>query len=46
MELSVKLLAIFCFQTVNGRVTGRNSATFYAKVARFSVVSHRLFSRI
>lgn len=40
-----KYLSIY-FRTVSGRVTHRNSATFYAKVAHFSSLTHSLFSWI
>lgn len=39
----VKQIARICFHTVSGLFTTRKWATFDAKTAHFSVVSHRLF---
>ena len=43
IRLYVKQIAHICFHTVSGLFTTRKWATFDAKTAHFSVVSHRLF---
>lgn len=42
--LSINQKSYISFQTVNGRVTPRNSATFASKVIGFLCVSHRVIS--